>query len=404
MSFESLRGLSILVVSPNPWGDMRVSKHHYAEALAKRGNRVFFLNPPASHSHTRIEVETIADVPGLTAVTYRPFLPYSIRFRSRFLFNQIVKAQVRWLLKELNVQFDVVWCFDSNIYSDLRQFRAPLTIFHPVDQISLRYQIDVAASADIVLSVSEEILRRVEARFAPSMRVEHGLAPEFVALAKRQASGEPYQQPDRLRVGYVGNLLMRYVDREILLRLIVEHRNMDFHFWGPRSSAESNLGSEESPQTSEFINTLRSQPNVVLHGVQKPAMLAQQLGGVDLLLMCYAVATDPNRGCNSHKLLEYMSTGRAIVSNHVSDYADRPGLIEMPVANAQPQAITKLFDAVVQNIQLHNGDEPRQRRLQYALDNSYSRQIERIASFAAHVSPVTFQTRNASAPALLGVS
>ena len=126
-------------------------------------------------------MEDVAGVPGLSTVTYRPFVPFVIRFRSRPIFNLIAAAHVRWLLRRIGVSFDVVWCFDANLYSDLRWFRAPLKIFHPVDQVSLPYQVDVAASADIVLSVSNEILRNLQRYDTPTLRVDHGLAPEFVA-------------------------------------------------------------------------------------------------------------------------------------------------------------------------------------------------------------------------------
>jgi hypothetical protein len=385
VSIANLRGLNILVVSPNEWGEMRVSKHHYAAALAHRGNRVFFLNPPKARARERLRVQQVEGIEGLSTVTYRPYVPFVIRFRSRRLFNVIAAAHVRWLMKEIGVRFDVVWCFDVNLYSDLRCFRAPLKIFHPVDQVLLSYQADVAASADAVLSVSDEILRNMQQHGTPQLRVEHGLAPEFVALAERRFSETEYHRNDPIRVGYVGNLLMPYVDREVLLDLIAGHEQMKFHFWGPRSPDESNVGAENSRASAEFIRALESRPNVVLHGPQPPSALAQQIGDVDLLLMCYSVARDPNRGCNSHKILEYMSTGRAIVANHVSDYANKQDLIEMMSADGSG-TMAELFDNVVRKIDRHNSPERRHMRLAYALDNSYSKQIDRIGAFAAQLS------------------
>ena len=37
-----LKDKSILIVSPEPWAHLFVSKHHYAVHLAQRGNKVFF--------------------------------------------------------------------------------------------------------------------------------------------------------------------------------------------------------------------------------------------------------------------------------------------------------------------------------------------------------------------------
>ena len=35
-----------IVVSPQSWGKMFISKHHYAVELSKLGYEVFFVNPP----------------------------------------------------------------------------------------------------------------------------------------------------------------------------------------------------------------------------------------------------------------------------------------------------------------------------------------------------------------------
>jgi glycosyltransferase involved in cell wall biosynthesis len=393
VSIENLRGLNILVISPNEWGNMRVSKHHYAAALAHRGNRVFFLNPPNARARERLRIQRVEGIEGLSTITYRPYVPFVIRFRSRLVFNAIAAAHVRWLLKAIGVLFDVVWCFDVNLYSDLRWFRAPLKIFHPVDQVLLPYQIDVAASADVVISVSDEILRNMRKHDTPQLQVEHGLSSEFVDLAERRITETEFLRNDPIRVGYIGNLLMTYLDRDALLDIIARHERMEFNFWGPRSPHESNVGGEDSRESVAFIRTLESRPNVILHGPQPPADLAQQIGDMDVLLMCYAVARDPNRGCNSHKILEYMSTGRAIVANHVSDYVNKQGLIEMMPADGR-ETLAELFDDVIREIDRHNSPERRRKRLDYALDNSYSKQIDRIGSFAAeHVRRIVTHER-----------
>jgi glycosyltransferase involved in cell wall biosynthesis len=356
---------------------MRVSKHHYAAELAKRGNRVFFLNPPDAAAPERFSVSEVADEPGLSTITYRPFVPFAIRFRSRALFNRIAAAHVRWILRRTGVRFDIVWCFDVNLYADLRGFRAPVKIYHPMDQIVQPYQFDVAATADLVVSVSEEILRNVRHYPVPIVRIEHGLAPAFVSLAERRLRDHGYSPSRPLKVGYVGNLLMKFVDAVTILRLIAEHPDIEFHFWGPRIARESNVASSESPESAEFIRSLTESANVVLHGVLAPNILANELEQMDLLLMCYKILEDPNRGCNSHKILEYLSTGRAIVANRVSDYADRPGLLEM-LPSADNSQMSQLFAEVIANIDRLNALTSRRVRLEYALANSYASQIGRI--------------------------
>lgn len=380
------RNLNILVISPNEWGTMRVSKHHYAAELAKRGNRVFFLNPPDAAASERLSVSDIDGEPGLSTITYRPFVPFAIRFRARALFNRIAAAHVRWILRRTGVRFDVVWCFDVNLYADLGWFRAPVKIYHPVDQVVQRYQLDVAASADLVVSVSEEILRKVRHYPVPIARIEHGLAPPFISMAEQRLGDHTYLPGRPLKVGYVGNLLMKYVDTATIIRLIAEHPDIEFHFWGPRTARESNVASSESPESVDFIRTLREGGNVVLHGALTPQVLANELGEMDLLLMCYKIVDDPNRGCNSHKILEYLSTGRAVVANRVSDYAGRPGVLEM-LPTADNSQMSRLFANAVENIAQLNARTPRRVRLEFALANSYAKQIDRIEEALSAIVP-----------------
>jgi hypothetical protein len=385
VSFDSLRGLKILVVSPNEWGDMRVSKHHYAEALARRGNQVLYLNPPNARARDRIRIDPVADVPGLRTVTYRPFVPYAIRFRSRFIFNRLVNAQIRWLLRKLGTRFDVVWCFDTNLYSDLRQFRATLNVFHPVDQVLLPYQIEVAAHADVVFSVSDNILVNVRRHHTPQLRIEHGLGRDFVDLARRRLAEPRYRSRSPLKAAYVGNLQMPYIDRPTMLEVIASNQEVEFHLWGPQTNAESNLGSDSSGENEQFISALQARQNVVFHGAVPPSRLAVELEEMDLLLMCYDVRRDPNRGCNSHKILEYLSTGRAIVANHVSDYEERGDLIEMASRDGSP-TVAEVFQMVVREIDSRNDGSHRKARLLYAINNSYENQIDKIEKFVSELS------------------
>jgi hypothetical protein len=79
-----------------------------------------------------------------------------------------------------------------------------------------------------------------------------------------------------------------------------------------------------------------------------------------------------------------MSTGRAIVANHVSDYANNAGLIEILQADGRGR-MTDLFDNVVRETVHHNDSDRRLRRLAYAVNYSYLKQIDRTGAFAAQL-------------------
>jgi hypothetical protein len=47
----------------------------------------------------------------------------------------------------------------------------------------------------------------------------------------------------------------------------------------------------------------------------------------------------------------------------------------------EEEKLPSLFDQVVENLALYNREEQQRRRIDFALDNTYSRQIDRIRQF-----------------------
>ena len=67
-----------MIISPERWGKIKVSKHHYALTLAKRGNVVYYLNPPSISGPFSINVKNVRQ--NLKIINYRTFLRGSNRF------------------------------------------------------------------------------------------------------------------------------------------------------------------------------------------------------------------------------------------------------------------------------------------------------------------------------------
>ncbi|NJO25249.1 MAG: hypothetical protein HC867_04930 [Bacteroidia bacterium] len=114
-----LENKRILILSPQAWGTMFLSKHHYAVELAKKGNTVYFLNPP-DEGHQQIKSVHIEEIKGydtLYLVTHRLFFPYNIKFRFISFFHFLMKWQVKKILKAIGKPVDIIWSFDlGNIY------------------------------------------------------------------------------------------------------------------------------------------------------------------------------------------------------------------------------------------------------------------------------------------------
>src|SRR3972149_139896 len=154
MTRISLSNKNILLISPQKWGEMHISKHHYAIELAKRGNTVYFLNPVDVSQKKRFIIKQHEEYKELYIVTYKPLFPLVIRFHFRWLFDFLMQFQVKMLLLRIGRKIDIVWCFEPNLYSNLNLFKADLNIFHPVDQLNYDYQFNIASSAHVVFSVS----------------------------------------------------------------------------------------------------------------------------------------------------------------------------------------------------------------------------------------------------------
>src|SRR4051812_29755408 len=124
-----------LLISPQPWGKMYLSKHNYAIELAESGNKVFFLNPPTYKkfpSPLRLNVKQ--QLPNLFVIDYNLSVPVHImRFKARSVYDFIIHHS---LVKQLNrlARFDELWCFEPNIFSSFDSFNAKKKLLFIVDQ------------------------------------------------------------------------------------------------------------------------------------------------------------------------------------------------------------------------------------------------------------------------------
>ena len=54
-----------------------------------------------------------------------------------------------------------------------------------------------------------------------------------------------------------------------------------------------------------------------------PENLAKDIQQVDAFLICCDVDKDQSKGTNYHKILEFISTGKIIISNNFNVYQDK---------------------------------------------------------------------------------
>jgi glycosyltransferase involved in cell wall biosynthesis len=370
-----LQNKTILLISPQSWGKMFVSKHHYAVELAKKGNSVYFLNPPGEmKSNKKISIEPSGAHENLFLVQHRLSFPYNLKFHFIGLFHALMKPHVKRIIKKIPGQIDIVWSFDlGNLYPFNFFPGNALKIFHPVDEPVNQTSIDSGNGAEVIFSVTNEILDKYKKYAAPKYLIRHGLASGFIMPVNvNRSQGNP------VHVGLSGNLLRADIDREVLLKIVRENLEIIFECWGAYSMANSNIGGGEDTATLQFIGLLKKQPNIILHGTVSPDVLARAIHAMDAFLVCYDVKKDQSGGTNYHKIMEYLATGKIIISNNVSAYKDQPELVQMVEERDNNLKLPALFKKVVSNLDYFNNPSMQSKRISFAEDNTYSKQVTRI--------------------------
>lgn len=362
---------TVLIISPQPWDHLLISKHHYALELAERGNRVFFLEPPDANAPSRVGLRKAPENSSVTIVRYQPVFPFVIRFHARPIYDRLMLLQVRALKDAIAQSIDVVWSFDFNLFSNLRAFAPKLTVFHPVDPLSQPHQINVARSADAVFSVSEKILDNFRHLNVPRWFINHGLSRAFEAIA-RDATALQTSGP-RARVGYAGNLMRKPVNRDVLRNMVESNPEVEFHFWGTTTANEADA------DAIRFVAFLGDADNVILHGTVPPTELATQLREMDCMVLAYSEDARESDRSNSHKILEYLSTGKVVVSSRISTYENQPELLRMPDTD-DDNTLPALLQDTLGRLDEFNSERLQSLRRSFALDNTYAKQLDRIES------------------------
>lgn len=379
-----LENRTILLISPQPWNHLQISKHFYAIELARRGNVVFYLEPPNRSSRRGISVERVSDNPGISIVRYRLGFPMLLRFHARPLYDWLMRRRIRKILKVIRRPIDIVWSFEFNLFSDLRDFGAPLAVFHPVDPLSASHQVSVARSASAVFSVSEDILANFRDIKVPAWFINHGLSRPFAEIA-RCSLGLTATADGVVRVGYAGNLIRPPLNRAVLGQMILEHPTVEFHFWGP-SAVPRSLSPKVADEISRFISLLERSPNVRIHGSIPAEDLARQLQQMDCLVLSYSLDLRESDRSNSHKILEYLSTGKVVVSSRLSTYVSHSELLRMP-ENGDDARLPGLLRDTLERLEEFNAVNRQDERRLFALDNTYAKQLDRIEAKLSEVTP-----------------
>ena len=377
----------ILIISPNSWGKLHISKHNYAIELAKSGNLVYFLNTPNNIHKKSYDINEIENHPNLFLINYKLFTNKIVdyvrfRFGITFFIDKSAQKIIKKICKKEKIIFDEVWNFDPNLHGFFDTYTSGKKIFFIADQIQLNSHLRAAKNADVVVSVAKEILEKYKPINNNCLLINHGLNYVYEKYAHQKINllsnqNKEIKNSEKLNIGYIGNLLTSSLYFNGLKKIILENPKNHFHFWGAYELLENNLMDDYD---SEIYNTIQwiknNTVNTSFYGVKTGTEIISNLEKIDLFIYINDSKKDINGGANSHKILEYLSTGKVIVSTYLSYYSNRN---LFPMLNYGQESDYSLFlKEVVDNIGFYNSYEKQNERIKFALDNTYSKNIQKI--------------------------
>jgi hypothetical protein len=355
---------------------MFLSKHHYAIALARGRNEVYFLNPP-SETIIKNDVEIVESkiLPSLFIINHSIYFSKRLKFKWIWLFHLLMKFHIKKIEKAIGKQVDIIWSFDLGNYYPFKYFASSsYKIFSPYDKPQNIASINSAVGCNIIISIAKEIIEYYTQFNVPKYFMHHGLADEFFEQKEISKNCDSY-----IRVGLSGNWMRNDIDIKCILKIISENPDVIFEFWGSYQSHQSNIGSEKNMETADLMMHLKNEKNVIIHGVKHPKELARQFQRMDAFLIAYDILKDQSRGTNYHKIMEYLSTGKVVISNNITTYSNLPDLIEMTKSRQNNNELPGLFKTVINNLKYYNQPKFIRKRKDFALGNLYSDKINEIA-------------------------
>lgn len=360
---QTLQGMNILLISPEDWEHIHVSKHHYASALAERGNNVFFLGPPsgayALHP-SRLERLHLLSYPGFRR---------GLRFYPAFSRRKHTRKVIAALEATAEVKFDAIWSFDNSVFYDFDALpESVLKISHIVD-LNMDHQTARAArTADVCLCTTTLIQERLAQYNRNAYALMHGVQPwpEDADANARQLSGE-----QKLKAVYVGNLAMKYLDWTSLRTAAEDHPEVDFVLYGPHADELSTALNHTHTDKAAMLKL----PNCHFPGRIAPEEIPYVLAGADLLLLAYQKEHLRDQA-NPHKVMEYLQSGKPIAANYTAEFADK-NLFAM---SGEDHRWNALFSHLLLHLDKESTPEKVSARKTFASEHTYEKQVDRIAS------------------------
>jgi len=366
-----MKDKTILLISPEAWGTNFVSKHHYANYLAKN-NTVYFLNPAKGskiNPFSNVAVQTKNISKNLIEVTYLNLLPKLNQLNKKTQ-NIFYRKQAQQIQKALGIKFfDIVWSFDPYRFWNQKVWSTEKTIYHTVDvHFRKSFETDISKSSNLVL-LSSEMLREDLKDSNPNIFYTGHAADidnfEMINTNKIKIPGK-----NKIKAGLVGNF-NNNVDYNLILEIAQHNKLLDFIFIGPFEA--NNLGKTESQKNT--ITKLEKLTNVFFIGEIPSKDINNWLVNLDINLVLYK-EDKRNIIINPHKMMGYFYTGKITICSWFNEYKNAEN--EFVYITKTNSEIPETIKNISENLEYWNNERLQLKRKQFAISNSYVKKIEQI--------------------------
>jgi len=356
---SALQGRDIVIVSPQYWGDVWVSKHWIAFELSRR-LRTVFVEPPVWVGgvlrHPWRERKDLVRVlkpvrrQGGQLNLLTPLLRPRLLGGAKGTWERVAST-----LGRMGIRAPVVINFGTN-HELVKRLQGAVTVYYCVDPpiTEAGHEHDEALTceaSDLIYSVSEIHRERLAAFCGqrPLHVIPHGYSFDH---ARRVAEDPAATCPPELRslprpiFGFVGSIHDAFVDVDRVERLAQARPDASIVLMGPYQN--NPLGPDLSP---ESLRRLRQLPNVHLLGPRHFLEVPRYVKYFDVCLVLVNLkdhAESSQTGKRTHfKWLVYLSMGKPVVAPMVHDAGPVASLVYL--AADEPEYLEALRKATAEN-------------------------------------------------------
>ena len=374
---DSIYGQSIVIVSPQPWSDMWVSKHAISWELSKQ-NRVLFVNPSYSPmrfllepSNTKLRKIIFPRLHRIKnqLIMFTPWIIPGSRYNKKILiFNEkLIVRQLRQILCRLRFKNPILFIFDGKFPFLIGKLGEKMSIYYCVDMffydnpLHQDYEHITAQKVDLILAISDFHAKRLGVFGKPVFTVPHGYFPEF-----SQPFVNTKKKSDPKIIGMVGQLSAR-VDTRLIIHIAESFPEYKVVLVGPTQNLCW------TKLTDDDLKNLNNMSNIYLVGPQPFRELPKYISQFDVCIVPLKTSLKQVQQSNPYKLLQYLALGKPVVSTAFKSARNLDGLIY--VADNEEQ-----FIAYVKQALNEKGDRLKMARMKYAEEYTYDKIITKIAN------------------------